>query len=1250
MTSSDQRSREQVRTYDRRSSVVFCKTQEAFGGLSNMAAGFPLVVNGVGIRTSEALYQACRFPHRPDVQRQIIAERSPMTAKMKGKPHRHDTRPDWDAVRVTVMRWCLRVKLAQNWRAFGDLLLATGERPIVEESRKDDYWGAKVVDPDTLIGMNVLGRLLMELRAELKSVPPERLRRVAPPSLPDFRLYGQDIGAVVGEGAPGRDEPSLRHPLLTSADMTDTLPAEQRRPAAAAGSQTPGPAFKAQPWGNRVIPKECKRLAEVDFPIAVVSRYARAEKDSRIAHIPRLHVWPAARPGGACRTVLLASLLPDPCDPLCPTSFIEDTRRLLQAFTTVGPAPSDVRAALLRFIAALSNWDSAHSPAVIRVAQGLVKAAHGDAPLVVDPFAGGGMIPLEALRLGCDATASDLNPVACLIDQVVLNDIPRHREEMLETLGSLCASVKARTEKELRPFYPRGRDGAEPVAYIWARTVRCEEPNCGCEIPLIRSFWLAHKAGRRIALRATVQRRSAGPILEFEVVAPKSDGEVQSATVSRAKATCLACHRTLAADRVRAQLREQRGGAWVQFSDEPRRRRTGGARLLAVASVAAGSTEREYRQPNDQDYETIAEAQDQVQRLRLERMDGVPVFPDEPTPVGGGRGAGRAFSVHAYGMTRWADLFTARQLLAVSALCRSIRELVPEHLRPAVALLISKVIDMNNSLTEWRATGERPAHMLSRWALPMKWDFPEAVPISEASGSLDTALARTMHLIRAFNVQHPASSVSQADAGQQLLPDESVSVWFTDPPYYDAIPYADLSDFFFVWLKRALPGHSLLRDPSDATNPLTPKTLEAVQDEQRRDETGAAKDKAFFERKMKEAFAVGRRVLRDDGVACVVFAHKTTEGWEALLSGMIAAGWVITASWPLATEMSSRLRARESAALATSVHLICRPRADEASVGDWGECLRELPPRVGDWMERLQAEGVRGADLVFACIGPALEIFSRYAKVETAEGDEVPLAQYLEKVWEVTGRAALEQVLGTAEARARNGAAGALEEDARLTSLFLWTLQATQSQTNGASTGAAYDEEADEDTADSDEEETGSESRGGFSLIYDVARRFAQPLGIHLETWEGRIVETKKGLVRLVPVLERAEQLFGEDGASAVADRLERSGSAAAAQMQLFPQPEEPPRVRGGARRGRARADVPDEALRARREATTLDRVHAAMLLQASGRANALRALLKAEMDRGSDFLRLSNALYALYPDGSDEKRLLQAMLLAVPR
>src|SRR2546426_12043578 len=237
---------------------------------------------------------------------------------------------------------------------------------------------------------------------------------------------------------------------------------------------------------------------------------------------------------------------------------------------------------------------------------------------------------------------------------------------------------------------------------------------------------------------------------------------------------------------------------------------------------------------------------------------------------------------------------------------------------------------------------------------------------------------------------------------------------------------------------------------------------------------------------MARAFAEGRRVLRDDGVGSVVFAHKTTEGWEALLSGMIRGGWTITGSWPIATEMGSRLRARESAALATSVHLVCRPRSGDVPVGDWADVLRELPTRVGDWMERLQGEGVRGADLVFACIGPALEIFSRYAKVETADGREVALAEYLEKVWEGVGRAALAQVLGTAEAKARNGAAGTVEEDARLTALFLWTLQSTDDET----AEDASDEGEEPSDEDDDEEGSSSGKAKGFTLVFDVVRRF----------------------------------------------------------------------------------------------------------------------------------------------------------------
>ncbi|MCK5380358.1 MAG: hypothetical protein KAJ81_02740 [Candidatus Latescibacteria bacterium] len=206
----------------------------------------------------------------------------------------------------------------------------------------------------------------------------------------------------------------------------------------------------------------------------------------------------------------------------------------------------------------------------------------------------------------------------------------------------------------------------------------------------------------------------------------------------------------------------------------------------------------------------------------------------------------------------------------------------------------------------------------------------------------------------------------------------------TDPPYYDAVPYADLSDFFFVWLKRALPGHPLLHNPFDPANPLTPKEKElTVTTVDKRD--GKPKTREFFESGMSAVFAEGSRVLRKDGIGSVVFAHKTTEGWEALLSGMIQGGLTITASWPISTEMGSRLNAMETAALATSVHLVCRPRPEDAPVGDWADVIRELPNRVGNWMERLQGEGIRGADLVFACIGPALEIFSRYRSVETAD-------------------------------------------------------------------------------------------------------------------------------------------------------------------------------------------------------------------------------------------------------------------------
>ena len=852
----------------------------------------------------------------------------------------------------------------------------------------------------------------------------------------------------------------------------------------------------------------------------------------------------------------------------------------------------------------------------------------------MDPFAGGGSIPLEALRLGCDTFASDLNPVACLILKVMLEDIPRHGPGLADELRKAGAEIKAQAERELADLYPKDPDGSTPIAYLWARTVRCESPNCGVEIPLMRSMWLCKKPKRKWALRPNVVRDDGvPPRVEFGIFDPKADREVADGTVTRARATCLCCRTVLPPERVRAQLTAQIGGADTVFDDVGNR--TGGATMTAVVTLKEGQRGRHYRLPTDADYAAVRLAQERVENIldewAAEGRQGLCPVPDEPTPAGGGSGAGRAFSVQRYGMLQWGDLYTARQKAALLQLVKGTQAVSNEQIRALIAFGVSKQSDFNSSLSRWANHMEKSVATFGRQALPILWDWGEVVPSAHASGGFDVALEWIANAARTVaSMSDKAGQAQLVDATNHALPDQSAGVWFTDPPYYDAVPYADLSDFFLVWLKRALPATNLMRDPFDSNNPLSPKTREAVQDETKlRD--GKPKNRQWFEVTMGKAFAEGRRILNEDGVGAVVFAHKTTEGWEALLSAMVIGGWTITGSWPIATEKPDRMRAMDSAALATSIHLICRPRPEDAPIGEWADVLRELPDRVGDWMQRLEGEGVRGADLVFACIGPALEIYSRYRRVETPDGHEVTLPEYLERVWEVVGREALEQVLGTAEARARNGDAGALEEDARLTALFLWTLQSTG------------------DTAtESEEDPDATQSHvSGFSLPFDVARRFAQPLGIHLEDWEKRIIQTHKGVIQLRPVTDRAKELFGESGADALADEIETNATASA-QMSLFP--EQAPTVRGRSRRQGRMTTLSDEDSETRREATTLDRVHAAMLFQASGRTEALRNLLRTEQDRGPDFLRLANALSALYPRGSEEKRLLDGMLLAVPR
>ena len=816
-----------------------------------------------------------------------------------------------------------------------------------------------------------------------------------------------------------------------------------------------------------MIPRGCKRLAEVDFPIAEVSKHAAREKSIRHGHPSTLHLWWARRPLASSRAVLLALLLPDPCDPKCPEEFKRQAREILREVRQPPVDDADLRKAFLWFIGSFADWDMSAHPVYLRVGRNLVKAAHGEeTPLVVDPFAGGGSIPLEALRLGCEAFASDLNPVACLILKVMLEDIPRHGPGLAEELGRVGGEIKRQAELELADLYPPDPDGATPIAYLWARTVRCEAPNCGAEIPLMRSFWLCKKARRKRALRHRVERgEGEPPCVEFEVFEPKADKEVRGGTVARARATCLCCGAVLPPERVRAQLAAERGGADVIFDEEGRR--TGGARMTAVVTLKPGQSGRHYRLPKDGDYAAVHRSQARLAEMLDEwergRGTGIYPVPDEPLPPIGTLG----FRVQRYGMMQWGDLFTARQKVGLEALGRFAgRPIEKDGDNPisAIGLAVSRCIEQSSSLVRWRPTVEAVAGTFGRQALPMMWDFAEIVIIGDQASNFSAALDWVREVIEQ-GVNRTKAQVQAADATDHPLPDQTTGVWFTDPPYYDAIPYSDLSDFFLVWLKRTLPDSPLLGDPFDPDNQLSPKTAEAVQDETKRVD-GRPKDREWFEETMAAAFAEGRRVLNEDGVGSVVFAHKTTEGWEALLSGVIRGGWTITGSWPIATERPGRLRSQDSAALATSIHLICRPRPEDAPIGDWADVLRELPLRVADWIKRLQAEGIRGADLVFACIGPALEIFSRYRAVETAEGHIIGLPDYLEKVWEVVGRAALQQVLGTAESQARNGLSGALEEDARLTALFLWTFQSTTPVAENQSPAPANAGEQDDEVND----------------------------------------------------------------------------------------------------------------------------------------------------------------------------------------
>lgn len=986
-----------------------------------------------------------------------------------------------------------------------------------------------------------------------------------------------------------------------------------------------------------------KRLIEVDLPIKRISEHARREKSIRHGHISTLHIWWARRPLAACRAVVCASLWPDPADPLCPPEFREAAASAMRRFDEVSrdplgqdprdlDDPDELQRALLDFIAEFANWDRSTDEAYLGAARTLTQSAHealgglsGTRPLVVDPFAGGGAIPLEALRVGADAFASDLNPVAVLLNKVVLEYIPRYGQALADEVRRWGGWIKEEAERELAEFYPTDPDGATPIAYLWARTITCEGPGCGAEAPLIRSLWLAKKQNRSVALRM-VPRMDERKV-EFEILEGVRAREVGEGTVRRGSATCPVCGYTTPVASVRRQLKARRGGA-------------ADARLFAVVTTRPGERGRFYRLPTRQDLAAAKKAAEELERRKAEHVGALSLVPNEPTPMGGGSGAGRAFSQRNYGMDRFEDLFTPRQALALTTLARLVREAgekVAEEqenglaaaVQTCLALSLDKQTDLGNSLTTWKPGAECPVHLFGWQAIPMAWDFAESGLLSDASGSWESMYERTAYSISQCLYDQPwTGQIDYVSATNHPLLDEFAQCLFTDPPYYDAVPYADLSDFFYVWLKRTLPS-PLAAQFSD---PLTPKGDECIVD------VVKGKDRAYFESTMTKALSEGRRVLAPEGIGVVVFANKSTSGWEAMLQALLDAGWVITASWPIDTEMGTRLRAMNSAALASSVHLVCRPRENpdgtlKEEVGDWREVLAELPQKIHGWMPRLAEEGVVGADAIFSCIGPALEVFSRYSRVEKASGEVVALGEYLVEVWAAVSKEALNMIFEGADATG-------FEEDARLTAMWLWTLS-TGANGNGNGNNGGLGGEEDEDGG-----EVGGRSgravRGEYSLEYDAARKIAQGIGAHMETLPD-LVEIKGGSARLLSVSERSGRLFGKVEGERQKERSRRGGKKRQAQASfdegemVVPLGEDGFGAGGGGSGGTAAQPVLAE--------TVLDRVHQAMLLFAEGRSEALRSFLVEEVGGDQRFWRLAQALVALYPASTEERRWVEGVL-----
>lgn len=730
-----------------------------------------------------------------------------------------------------------------------------------------------------------------------------------------------------------------------------------------------------------------KKLIEVALPLEAINAESAREKSIRHGHPSTLHLWWARRPLATARAVIWSSLVDDPSSH--PEQFPTEE------------AQQQERERLFGILTRLVKWENSNDEGILAEAKAeIMKSTNGNPPALLDPFAGGGAIPLEAQRLGLEAHAHDLNPVAVMINKAMIEIPPKFAGRspvnpeaqrqgaanqgwkgaagLAEDVRYYGEWMKQEACKRIGHLYPKAKleDGSEAtvIAWIWARTVKCPNPACGCEMPLVRSFTLSKKKGHEAWIKATYTTDG----FEYTV---QQGSHKEEGTVDRKGATCLKC------------------GSSVDFPYIRNAGKNGQMNSKLIAVVAEGSHGRVYLSANSE----------QLHAAIVVRPED---YPDAKLPKNP-----RDFKTPNYGLTTFADLFTNRQLTALTTFSSLVSEAQQKAEADAVAagvfndhialseggsgaraygeavgvylaFGVSRMTDIDNALCRWEVTKTQVRNLFSRQAIPMVWDYAENNVFNNAAGDYTTSLGSIIKVIERFE-QQKEGTVRQFDAQSDSgLRNVVVS---TDPPYYDNIGYADLSDFFYVWMRQALKETY----PKLFRTMLVPKAEELVATPYRFDGS-VEKARDFFEDGMFNTCCRLHDYSRDDIPVTIYYAFKQSEtdtedttastGWETMLSAIIRAGFSITGTWPMRTELANRTIASGTNALASSIVLVCRKRDETTGSATRREFINALHREMRPALEKLQSANIAPVDLAQSAIGPGIGVFSRYKSVLEADG------------------------------------------------------------------------------------------------------------------------------------------------------------------------------------------------------------------------------------------------------------------------